>query len=109
MSDQTEASRGPFQALPHDVEGFRELAALALDLRASWNHTSEQLWRTLDPVLWDLTHNPWAVLRTASREHIERLLGDPDFRRRVEEIEKARREALTRPAWFQQTYPQAPL
>src|ERR1700754_1876927 len=109
MSDQTEASRGPYKELPHDVEGFRELAALALDLRAAWNHTGEQIWRTLDPVLWDLTHNPWAVLRTASREHIERPLGDPDFRRRVDEIEKARREALTRPAWFQQTYPQAPL
>jgi len=109
MSDLTEASRGPYKPLPHDVEGFRELAGLALDLRASWNHVSEQVWRTLDPVLWDLTHNPWAVLRTASREHIERLLADADFRRRVDEIDKARRDALARPAWFQQAHPQAPL
>ena len=109
MSDQTDATRGPYKALPHDVEGFRELAGLALDLRASWNHVSEQVWRTLDPVLWDLTHNPWAVLRTASREHIERLLADADFRRRVDEIDKARRDALARPAWFQQAHPQAPL
>ena len=65
MTDPTEASRGPYKALPHDVEGFREIAGLALDLRASWNHASEQVWRALDPVLWDLTHNPWAVLKTA--------------------------------------------
>lgn len=109
MSDQTEASRGLFRALPHDVEGFRELAGLALDLRASWNHSSEQLWRALDPVLWDLTHNPWAVLRAASREHIEQLLADPDFRRRVDELEHARREALAKPSWFQQAHAQSGL
>ena len=109
MSDQTEASRGLFRALPLDVEGFRVLASLALDLRATWNHTTEQVWRTLDPVLWDLTHNPWAVLRTASREHIERLLADPEFRRRVDEIEQHKREALARPAWFQQAHPQSEL
>ena len=109
MSDQTEASRGLFRALPHDVEGFRVLAGLALDLRASWNHASEQVWRALDPVLWDLTHNPWAVLRTASRDHIEKLLADPEFRARVDQIEHAKREALAKPAWFQQAHPQSPL
>ena len=109
MSDQTEASRGLFRALPHDVEGFRVLAGLALDLRASWNHASEQVWRALDPVLWDLTHNPWAVLRTASRDHIEKLLADPEFRGRVDQIERAKREALAKPAWFQQAHPQSPL
>src|SRR5580698_7662394 len=107
MSDQTEASRGPFRALPHDVEGFRELAALALDLRASWNHSSEQVWRALDPVLWDLTHNPWAVLRSASRDHIEKLLADPGFRGRVDAVERAKHDALAKPGWFQQAHPRS--
>jgi glycogen phosphorylase len=109
MSDQTEASQGLFRALPHDVEGFRELAALALDLRATWNHEREQVWRALDPVLWDLTHNPWAVLRSASRDHIGKLLADPEFRGRVDAIERAKRESLAKPAWFQHAHPQAPL
>jgi starch phosphorylase len=109
MSDQTEASRGPYKALPHDVEGFREMAGLALDLRASWDHAGEQIWRTLDPVLWDLTHNPWAVLRSASREHLERLLADPAFRQQVDQLDKARRQGLSRPAWFQKTHSQSPL
>jgi starch phosphorylase len=109
MSDQMEASRGLFRALPHDVEGFRTLAGLALDLRGSGNHASQQLWRTLDPVLWDLTHNPWAVLRTASREHIERLLADPAFRGRVDELQRLRHDALAKPAWFQQQHAQSPL
>ncbi|HEY6924139.1 MAG TPA: alpha-glucan family phosphorylase, partial [Steroidobacteraceae bacterium] len=109
MSDQTEASRGPYKPLPHDVEGFRELAGLALDLRASSNHGSENIWRALDPVLWELTHNPWAVLRTASREHIERLLADAQFRKELDELDRARRDALAKPAWFQQAHPRSPL
>ena len=84
MTDQTEASPGPYKPLPHDVAGFREIAGLALDLRSTWSRATEQIWRTLDPVLWDLTHNPWAVLRTASREHLEKLLADPKFRSQVD-------------------------
>ena len=109
MNDQTEASRGPYAALPHDVEGFREIAGLALDLRTSWNHANEQIWRTLDPVLWDLTHNPWAVLRTASRGHLERLLADSAFRSQVDQLDRTKRETLSRPAWFQQNHAQSAL
>jgi glycogen phosphorylase len=109
MSDQTDATRGPYKPMPHDVEGFRELAALALDLRGSSNHGSEELWRALDPILWDLTHNPWAVLRTASREHIEHLLADAQFRKRLDELDRTRRDALAKPAWFQQTHPRSQL
>jgi starch phosphorylase len=109
MSDQTDASQGLFRALPHDIEGFKELAALALDLRATWNHEREQVWRALDPVLWDLTHNPWAVLRSASRDHIEKLLADPEFRGRVDAIERAKSEALAKPTWFQQAHSKVPV
>jgi hypothetical protein len=35
------------------VQGFEPLAELALDLRSSWNHATDQLWRQLDPVLWE--------------------------------------------------------
>ena len=109
MTDQTETSPGPYKPLPHDVAGFREIAGLALDLRSTWSRATEQIWRTLDPVLWDLTHNPWAVLRTASREHLEQLLADPKFRSQVDELDRVKRESRTRPAWFQQKHSQSPL
>ena len=108
MTDKIEASRGLFGSAPGNMEGFRTLAGLALDLRSSWNHASDQLWRTLDPVLWNLTHNPWAVLRTASRDHVERLLGDTEFRQRMDELERTR-QALDQPAWFQQRHAQSPV
>ncbi len=51
----------PCLATAH-IEGFDSLAELALDMRWSWNHSTDRVWRQLDPILWDLTHNPWVVL-----------------------------------------------
>jgi starch phosphorylase len=54
--------------LPTDIEGFDSLAELALDMRWSWNHAADEIWRQLDPVLWELTHHPWDVLQTIMME-----------------------------------------
>ena len=91
------------------MEGFDSLAELALDMRSSWNHATDQVWRQLDPVLWELTHNPWVVLQTVSREKLERVLAEPAFRSNVDDLVQARRDAAAAPAWFQQTHPQSPL
>jgi len=92
-----------------DVEGWDSLAELALDMRSSWNHATDQVWRQLDPVLWDVTHNPWVVLQTASREKLQRVLADPSFRGNVDDLVCARRDAAQAPAWFQQTCPRSAL
>ncbi|MGH9765151.1 MAG: alpha-glucan family phosphorylase, partial [Blastocatellia bacterium] len=92
-----------------EVEGSESLAELALDLRWSWNHAADEIWIQLDPALWELTHNPWVVLQTVSRDRIEQLLGDPAFREKVETLVKARTEESERLAWFQQSHPEAPL
>ena len=87
---------------PNQVEGFDALAELALDMRWSWNHAADQLWLELDPALWELTHNPWVVLQTVSRDRLRKVLGEPDFRKSVEGLVSARRQAAETPAWFQQ-------
>lgn len=109
MSEQTRISHPKELPLSTDVEGFDSLAELALDLRSSWNHTTDQVWRQLDPVLWELTQNPWVVLQTVSREKLQRDLADPAFRKNVEYLVQARRDAAEAPAWFQQACPQSPL
>ena len=63
----------------------------------------------LDPELWEITHNPWVVLQTVSRDQIERVLADPAFRKNVDDLLQAKRQAAETPAWFQQNHPQAPL
>ena len=40
-----------------EIEGFDSLAELALDMRWSWNHATDKVWRQLDPKLWELTHS----------------------------------------------------
>src|SRR5665811_799306 len=86
-----------------DVEGFDSLSELALDMRSSWNHATDQVWRQLDPVLWDLTHNPWVVVQTVSRKKLQQVLADPAFCKNVDDLVQARRDAADAPAWFQQT------
>src|SRR5262249_20693948 len=104
-----DTSHAHFRALPIDIEAFRQLAELALDLRSTWNHASDELWRRIEPVLRDLTHNPWAVLRTASRAQIENLAADPAFRAKLEEQRRKRHEARRQPRWFQHAHAKSPL
>ena len=109
MTDQPRVSHPIYNLLPTEVKGFDCLAELALDMRWSWNHATDGVWRTLDPVLWGLTQNPWVVLQTVSRDQLERVLGDPAFRKSVDDLLEAKRQAAEKPAWFQQAHPQSPL
>jgi starch phosphorylase len=104
MSKQTGISHPIYSFLPVEVEGFDSLAELALNMRWSWNHASDEVWRQLDPELWEITHNPWVVLQTVSRDRIERVLADPVFRKDVDSLMQRRRQALATPAWFQQNH-----
>src|ERR1035437_4894615 len=95
--------------LPTDVDGFDSLAELALDMRWSWSHYADEVWRQLDPDLWDFTQNPWVVLQTVSRDKLEHILADPSFRKELDNVIQKKNQAAESPAWFQQSHPQAPL
>ena len=83
------------------IDGFDSLVELALNLRWSWNHATDEVWRLLDSKLWDITNNPWVVLQTASSDKIKEVLGDPAFRKRVDGLIDSSRQASEAPAWFQ--------
>ena len=103
----TTAPSGPSQPIP--PEGLAALTELAMDLRWTWNHSMDELWRRLDPALWARTYHPSVVLQTVSREKIAQALADPDFCRLLDRLVQAKRQAATMPRWFQQKYPQSPL
>jgi starch phosphorylase len=109
MNKRTRTSHPIYSLLPTEVEGFDSLAELALDMRWSWNHAADEVWRQLDPDLWEITHNPWVVLQTVSRNQIERMTADPVFRKTVDALVQAKRQATETPAWFQQTHSPSPL
>ena len=45
MSKQTRAGHPIYSLLPMEVEGFAAFAELALDLRWSWDHATDEVWR----------------------------------------------------------------
>ncbi|MCB2021205.1 MAG: alpha-glucan family phosphorylase [Burkholderiaceae bacterium] len=78
-------------------------------MRSSWNHATDHLWRRLDPVLWELTRNPWVVLQTVSRAVVRQALEDAAFRKNVEDLLHARQQSAQASAWFEQTHPASAL
>ena len=106
MSELQGVSHPIYSFLPSDVEGLESLVELALDMRWSWNHSADEVWKQLDPRLWDLTYNPWVILQTVSRDQLLRVLADPAFREKVDDLVQAGHQAVESPSWFQDNYPQ---
>ena len=109
MKEKTDIRKPTYSFLPSDIEGVDSLAKLALDLRWSWNHAADDVWRQLDPALWELTHNPWVVLQTVSKNKLQSVTTDPAFQKKVEAQIKSKEKATSVPAWFQKNYPESSL
>ncbi len=109
MKKPTRVSSPIYTFLPTEVEGFDSLAELALDMHWYWNHSADEVWKQLDPALWEFTYNPWVVLQTVSRDRLQKALQDPAFRNRVDELLRDKRREADSPAWFQQNHPRSPL
>ncbi len=94
---------------PGEVKGWDSLAELALDLRWSWNHCADEVWRELDPAMWEFTQNAWVLLQTVSRDKLQATLANPAFRGKVDALLRARNRAAEAPAWFQRKHPRSSL
>src|ERR1700730_3875728 len=85
------------------------LAQLALDLRWTWSHATDELWRRLDPELWDLTHNPWVILQTVSEQQLQNVLSDPGFQQMLDGMTQARLAEPKKKRWFHKAHPNSTL
>ncbi|NOQ45577.1 MAG: alpha-glucan family phosphorylase [Desulfobulbaceae bacterium] len=95
----------PRRYLPRPLpDALNGLAVLALDMRWSWNHAADNLWKAIDPELWYATGNPWYILESVSQSRLDILAQDRDFLRELELQLEKRETALRQPAWFQQNY-----
>jgi starch phosphorylase len=93
-----------YGCLPTEVEGIHELVELALDMRWSWNHAADKLWKKLNPELWEQTRNPWIILQTTSRDWLKTCLDDPSFKSDIEELLVDKAFSTSKAAWFQQNH-----
>jgi len=87
--------------------GLAALTELAMNLRWTWNHSGDELWRRLDPELWARTRHPSVLLQTMAHERLVAALAEPEFNQLLDRLVQAKRAAATSPRWFQQKFPKA--
>ena len=90
-----------------DINISDALTDLALDLRWSFNHSADRLWEQIDPELWELTHNPWVMLQTVSREKLQTVSSDPGFQKLLADLHQEKTLIEESEAWFQKVHPRS--
>ncbi len=107
MKDSTNSS------LLSETQAWDALTRLALDLSWSWDHSADEVWKRLDPELWELTANPWLILQSMSPRKLDALKieiqADAAFRQRIEQLLTKLNEKNATSAWFQKAHPSSPL
>lgn len=92
---------GYLQNLPSELESLaRIIAELATDLRWTWSHVGDALWKALDAGIWEQTENPFVVLQSLSRERLEELNSNAQFKLHLQRLVTAHEEYCRRPGWF---------
>ncbi len=83
-------------------ESLSPLVTLALNLRWSWDQETRDLFRWVDPDLWEATRrDPVAVIAAVGRERLHGLTEDPGFMRFLSDTEDELTRYLTNDRWFQ--------
>ncbi len=99
--------RGAFpRALPKALAGLGELA---LDLRWTWSHAGDALWRRVSQEVWARTRNPWIILQDLPSQRLAELARNAGFRRELRELLAAREAYRRDPGWYGQTHAGAAL
>ena len=78
---------------------------LALNLRWSWRPETRELFRSIDPELWDaLEDNPKELLQRVHVDRLRELAADDGFLGNVRKEADNLDHYLQEPLWFQKTY-----
>lgn len=84
------------------------LHKLSLNLRWSWHHPTIELFRTLDPDLWEETgHNPRLILGRIDQRRLAELCGDEAFLAQMDRASANLDEYLAGSGWFAAAHPEA--
>ena len=92
-----------FAFLPRTLpEKLSVLTELALNLHWTWNHALDSLWETIDPELWERSHNPWVILQNASKERLDELALNDDFLTKLDHALETHRCYHEEEGWYSQ-------
>jgi starch phosphorylase len=83
-------------------EALAPLGAIAMNLRWSWDERTRDLFRWVDPAVWESTgHDPVGLLGRVTSERFDQLAADPAFLSFLGEVKDELDGYLERPRWFQ--------
>lgn len=82
--------------------GLEALTDLALDLRWTWSHGADDLWRMLDKDAWEMTKNPWVLLQDVPDQRLQQLADDKPFRAELKRVSDEREQHLADVGWYGQ-------
>ena len=83
-------------------EALAPLQELAFNLRWSWDNRTRDLFRWVDPQIWELTfHDPVRLLGLVDRQRLDQLAADPAFMGFLHEMHDELGRYLEGPRWFQ--------
>ena len=89
--------------------GLELLADLATDLRWTWSHAGDALWKVVAPQAWEQLENPYVILQNIPMKRLEELADDLHFRQFMEHLAAERDEYYQQNGWYSTTYPDAGL
>ncbi len=93
-------------------EPLRPLAELARNLRWSWHEETKEVFRAIDPDLWESTGaDPVQLLSQVSGHRLDALAGDRRFVRNLERVHADLQDYLIGDRWYQRfaaEHPEAP-
>jgi starch phosphorylase len=86
-------------SLPAELSALEQLA---FNLRWSWDDQTRDLFRWVDPDLWDASvHDPVRMLGLVPRERLDALAADAGFKRFLDEVHSELQRYLEGDRWFQ--------
>jgi starch phosphorylase len=87
---------------------LQALNKLSLNLRWSWDHPAIELFRTLDPDLWEETgHNPRLILGRIDQKRLVELSADEAFLAQMDRASADLDQYLAGAGWFAGAHPEA--
>ncbi|WP_020410512.1 alpha-glucan family phosphorylase [Hahella ganghwensis] len=104
MQDKRRSITHLIADLPEPLEGLVELAA---DLRWTWSHAGDELWKAMDSKIWEKTQNPYVILQSISHQRLQDLAQEQGFTQKLQEVLRDRERYLERKGWFPEYLPES--
>jgi starch phosphorylase len=97
-----------FHVSPSLPARLKCLNELSLNLRWCWDHPTIELFRGIDPDLWEETgHNPRLMLGRIDQRRLARLAADEAFLAQMDRAAASLDEYLSGLGWFPRAHPEA--